>query len=403
MWHKLLLLLYMKLEEMNEILLQNEIQTFIRSYEGSLTDLALKGNPFPEISIQDLIQQVEGFRKCKKKLPSWYNAAGIFYPPKLNIEQTSSEITAKYKASLVSGKTMLDLTGGLGIDSFYFATKMEEVFHFEINTVLSKIAAHNFNILGVNNVITKNENGLDTLETSSADIIYLDPARRDTKNQKVFQLEAYTPNILEHLSKLFETAPIVLLKTAPLLDISDGIGKLKSVSEVHIVAVNNEVKELLWILKKRISTAPTIVAVNIMEGKTTNFSFDWQTNSNSIISLPKKYLYEPNAALLKSGAFSLIGERFGVSKLAIHSHLYTSEKIIENFQGRIFRIIAYYPYSKKYVRLFSKANITTRNFPESVVAIRKKYKIKDGGDQYLFFTTLQNNEKVVIVSEKHTY
>jgi len=324
----------------------------------------------------------------------------IYYPPKLHIEQTSSERAAAYKASLLEGNTIADLTGGLGVDSFYFAKKCKQVYHFEIDTKLSNIAAHNFKILQAQNITIANKNGLESINEQRYDVIYLDPARRDSSKQKVFQLEAYTPNVLEYLPDLFHTAPNILLKTAPLLDISDGIHKLKHVSEIHIVAIDNEVKELLWFLNKEAHEARKITAVNLSEKGTTSFSFFWKSEVKATFSLPKNYLYEPNAALLKSGAFSLISERFGVSKLAQHSHLYTSENLQNDFQGRIFEIVAWIPFSKKNISRFIKANITTRNFPESVANLRKKFKIQEGGDQYLFFTTLENGDRIVIICKK---
>ncbi|MEL6810548.1 MAG: class I SAM-dependent methyltransferase [Bacteroidota bacterium] len=387
---------------MNKALLLPEVQKFIRSFQGDISALAFKGSPFPGITVQELIQQVEGFQRMKRKLPSWCETEGIYFPPKMNLEQTSSEMTARYKASLISGGVMADITGGLGVDSFYFAENFDRVDHFEVNSELSHIAKHNFKVFQRDHVQCYNEDGLAALVENRYDFIYVDPARRHEAKGKVFFLKDCKPDVITYLEKLRTSCTTLLIKTSPMLDISVGMNELEGVFEIHIVAVDNEVKELLWFIHNKSESMPLIKTINFQKGKRQTFDFEYGGVSQATYSLPSNYLYEPNAAILKSGGFSQISENLNVDKLHLHSHLYTSKAIID-FPGRTFRITEVLPYRKQEMKknlLGAKANITTRNFPEGVRGLRKKWKIADGGDQYLFFTTNKNDDKVVLVCEK---
>lgn len=389
---------------MNLSILNTEVQEFIDSNLNSdVTKLVLKGSPFKDISIKDLVAQIEAKKKCQRKLPTWFTTKTIYYPNKLNIEQTSSEVTANYKASLISGKSVIDLTGGFGVDSYYFKQNFDTVIHCDLNKELSEIVKHNFKQLKVNSIITVNVDSLEYLKTSSKkfDWIYIDPSRRHESKGKVFFLNDCLPNVPNNLKLLFERSSNILIKTSPLLDISIGLEELKNVKSIHIVSVNNEVKELLWILEKGYNDEVKIKTINITKSKDITFSFVLNSEFNKTInySEPLKYLYEPNVAILKSGAFKSIASYYKLNKLHQHSHLYTSEKLVKNFPGRTFTISNIIPYKKSNIKSLkpTKANITTRNFPESVEQIRKKYKIKDGGLDYMFFTTDINNDKIVIV------
>ena len=198
------------------------------------------------------MEQIESKKKAKEKLPAWFKAENIIYPNKLNLSQTSSEVTANYKASLVKGKSLVDITGGLGIDTFAFSKKMDSVVHVEKNEVLSNIAKHNFKQLGVENVQFETGDGIDILKKTKRkfDVIYADPSRRDEENKKVYYLSDCEPDITQHLDFLFTIADTILVKTAPMLDIQIGLNQLQNVSEIHVVAVNNDVKEILWLLNK---------------------------------------------------------------------------------------------------------------------------------------------------------
>ncbi len=383
-------------------LLNKEIQEFIRDFEDNISELAFAGSPFENVSIQELIQQIESRRRIEKKLPTWFNTANILFPPKLNLEQTSSEITAKYKASLVKGTTIADITGGFGVDSFYFAEKFKTVHHFETNPNLAELAKHNFGVFGKENIHCHAADGLQTALNSKYDVIYADPSRRHDSKGKVFFLSDCEPNIPNNISEILKNCNQFLLKTSPMLDISVGLNELQPISEIHIVAVDNEVKELLWLLQKENSGALKVKTVNFTKKGAETFDFDWNERAMATYDLPQKYLYEPNAAILKSGAFDMVSEKLKVNKLHKNTHLYTGEDLID-FPGRRFSIEQTVPYSKKQMRAalnFKKANIATRNFPESVETLRKKWKIADGGEIYLFFETNLDDKKEMLICSK---
>ena len=391
---------------LNKALLDPEVARFIKeNRKKDLPSLILKGSPFENVSIQEIAVQIKGLKVAEKKFPEFYQNENILYPPKLNLEQTSSEVTAKYKASLISGKSGIDLTGGLGIDAYYISKNFNEFTYCELNENLAEIAAHNFKALKAKNITVKTGNSLSTLKKSDAHFnwIYADPARRDEQGGKVFKFEDCEPNIPANLDLIFSRTANLMIKSSPILDISAGINELKHVKQVHIVAVRNEVKELLWILEEKFSGNPIIKTINFVKNKVQEFSGNNEENLQEIdFSLPENYLYEPNAAIMKSGLFDLLAVKTNTKKLHQHSHLYTSKELIP-FPGRIFEVYDIKEYSssglKKYFKS-KKANITTRNFPETVESIRKKFKIKEGGSDYIFFTTNMRDEKIVIFCKK---
>ena len=391
---------------LNKALLDPEVTRFIKeNRKKDLPSLILKGSPFENVSIQEIAVQIKGLKVAEKKFPAFYKNENILYPPKLNLEQTSSEVTAKYKASLISGKSGIDLTGGLGIDAYYISKNFNEFTYCELNENLAEIAAHNFKALNANNITVKTGNSLSTLKKSDEHFnwIYADPARRDDQGGKVFKFEDCEPNIPANLDLIFSRTANLMIKSSPILDISAGINELKHVKQVHIVAVRNEVKELLWILEEKFSGNPIIKTINFEKDKVQEFSGNNEENLQEIdFSLPENYLYEPNAAIMKSGLFDLLAVKTNTKKLHQHSHLYTSKELIP-FPGRIFEVYDIKEYSssglKKYFKS-KKANITTRNFPETVESIRKKFKIKEGGSDYIFFTTNMHDEKIVIFCKK---
>lgn len=387
---------------MNDAILDPEVQLFItENLKTDPSSLILKGVPFSKVSAAEVVEQIEAKSRSKNKLPSWFEHSNIYYPNKLNIEQTSSELTASYKSNLISGHTLIDLTGGFGVDAYYFGKVFEHVTYCELHTELSKMAAHNFNVLKVDNIRTLAEDGLNVLQNSSDnyDWIYVDPSRRHDSKGKVFFLKDCLPNIPEHLDLLWTRSKNILIKTSPLLDITVGLSEMENVKTIHIVAINNEVKELLWILEQGFSGPLRIKTVNIKGKGSEHFDFLREDEARIEVTYdgPRSYLYEPNSAIMKSGGFNSIAGRFEVVKLHKHSHLYTSDKFID-FPGRAFKIMKVVPYNKKQIKALNiqKANITTRNFPESVQNIRKTFKIKDGGFDYLFFTTTNTNDAIVI-------
>lgn len=391
---------------MNQTILNTAIQDYInKNIDSDVTQLLLKKNVFENISQKEIIEQLEAKKRSQKKLPTWYNSSNIYYPNKLNIEQTSSEITARYKSSLVSGGSLIDLTGGFGVDAYYFSKQIENVIHCEIDNKLSEIVKHNYNALNIKNITCLNENGIDALKRidTTFDWIYLDPSRRDNSRKKVFLLSDCSPNIKTFQGLFLKYSDNVLIKTSPLLDIKATKNDIKFVKGLHIVAVDNEVKELLWLIENNYEGYLNVKTVNITNSGNQIFKFEFENEPNieSNLSGPLNYLYEPNSAILKAGAFNSVGIQLGVAKLHKHSHLYTSSNLIA-FPGRIFKIDKVIPFNKKQFakEKISKANITTRNFPLSVGDIRKKFKIKDGGNSYLFFTTDTNNSKIIIKCSK---
>jgi len=371
----------------------------------NFTKVALMNNPFPEIKWNDILNQIASKNKAREKLPTWYAHKCIIYPSKVSIEQTSSERTAEYKASLIIGATLIDLTGGFGVDDYYFAKKFNKVAHCEINPELSEIVNHNFHILNQRNIECYCGDSSEILKTINLkwSWIYIDPSRRSDVKGKVFMLKDCLPNVPQLLDFYFDYSDNILIKTAPILDITAGLSELKFVKAIHIIALENEVKELLWEIEKDFSQEITINAVSLTKDKTEIFSV---TTSDfemvSAYSLPKKYLYEPNAAMMKTGAFDAISCSYSIEKLHQHTHLYTSDNEIP-FPGRRFIIKQSFPFDKNLMKkLFEgkKYNISVRNFPITVEEIRKRWKVQDGGNEYCFFTTNLNNDKIVLLCEK---
>ncbi|WP_299109475.1 class I SAM-dependent methyltransferase [uncultured Winogradskyella sp.] len=391
---------------MKKDILNTKIQEFINdNINSDTTKLLLKGVPFKNVGSKLIVEQIEAKKRCLKKLPTWFNTQNIYFPNKLNIEQTSSETTANYKANLVSGQSLIDLTGGFGVDTFHFSKQVENVTHCEINSELSNIVQYNYEALKISNVKCLNQNGIEALKQidQQFDWIYIDPSRRDDLKNKVFLLADCEPNIKTFQELFLKYSKNVMIKTSPLLDLTATLSDLQHVKEIHIVASNNEVKELLWILERDYKGETIIKTVNLKHVNPQFFEyyFKEESKANVTYSMPLSYLYEPNSAVLKSGGFNSVSELIKIYKLHQHSHLYTSQELLE-FPGRRFKIERILPYNKKIIAKenISKANITTRNFPLSVSEIRKKLKIKDGGQSYLFFTTDINDNKSVIICSK---
>lgn len=385
---------------MNTALLRPEVQAFIEAQLSTdLAKLLFKGSPFEDISIQELVIQIQSKAKAKEKLPTWFATSGVYYPPKLHIEQTSSELTAAYKAQQFTGKKLVDTTGGFGVDSYFFAKQFESVTHCETNEALSQMVQHNAQALGLENLEVLATDGIAYLNhsTDPIDLIFVDPSRRDALQQRVFMLDDCTPNVVDHMPLYLSKAQKVMLKLSPMLDIHLALQQLPSVDEIHIVAVHNDVKELLFLLSSEPVSQPMMYCSNITKKETETFQFPYPSSlTSSLYGPPESYLYEPNAAIMKSGGFHEVSAQFGLKKLHPHSHLYTHTDLLA-FPGRRFEIREVFPYDKKLLKKkFSKANITVRNFPKSVAEIRKETQIKDGGSNYLFATTLSDQRPVVI-------
>ena len=369
--------------------------------------LALQAKRYPAVSMHDAVVQIEGWQAARTKLPAWAATEGIIYPPKISMEQCSSEQTAMFKASLVSGKRFADLTGGFGIDFSYISRGFDEAVYIERNEHLCSIACENFALLGLNHAKVVNGNSEQILETLEAmDWIFIDPARRDGDGRKVVALSDCEPNVVALEEQLLQKSNKVMIKCSPMLDVTEACRQLKHVEEVNIVAVNNECKELLFILGNNTAVNNPVHCINLLKEGCQEFSFTTADEAASVASYCTavgKYLYEPNAAVQKSGCSSVLSQRYGMKKLHPNSQLYTSDEHLPSFPGRIFEVVDILGFSKadiKKVQALQKANITVRNFPESVQQLRKRLKLSDGGDCYIFATTLAGGEKVLVLCKK---
>ena len=364
--------------------------------------VALKKQLFQGVSNKELVQQIEGRRKCKRKLPNWYKTPLIYYPNRQAIEQCSSESTAAYKSRIITGSSLLDLTGGFGVDSYYFSKSFSQITYCERQEDLAEIARHNFEKLDAKNIKVLAIDGLEFLNNSDQkfDCIYLDPSRRKKTGQRIISLIDAEPSLPESLSPIWQHTDLVLIKTSPLLDIVSGLKVLGEVKEVHIVALENEVKELVWVLQKGCFKETEIKSINIKSAGDQSFNFYLveERSSKSVYGKALKYIYEPNSAILKAGAFGLIGQRYGLLKLHPHTHLYTSDKIRE-FPGRRYKLIDSFSYNTRLINRLKlrRAHIIGRNFPKSVEELRKKFKLKEGGDKTLIFTRDPKGALVVLL------
>ena len=374
---------------------------------------ALLLNPpaMPKLDYRLVAQQIQARQKAREKLPNWYAHPDLVFPAALSVEQASSERTAAYKASLVSGELLVDLTGGMGVDAVAFAGRMDRVIYIERNATLAEQTAHNLRALGQSNIDYLTGDGLDQLAnlSAAANWAYLDPARRDDQGGRVVQLADCEPDVLKNLPMLLAKADQLLLKTAPLLDIEATLRQLPTTQTVHVVAVQGEVKETLFVLGQQPVSAADVqmVAVNLRDDTTKNQAFAYRRGDETIapvtLSDPLTYLYEPNAAVLKAGAFRLVGYRFTLAKLAPHSHLYTSHALVDGFPGRIFRVEAICKPDRVALRNLvpgQQANLTVRNFPETVARLRQQLHLREGGNTYIFATTFANNDKRLLVTQK---
>ena len=359
----------------------NKIRVFVAKYkDADLHSLLLKKSPFPEVSMQELVQQIKGRKVAEKKFP-FLNQENIIFPPNLNLEQASSQDTADFKKQLFKGRKFIDLTCGFGIDAYFLSQNFEEITLIEQNTELLDIVKHNWEVLGRKaNFINQKLEDFLTNNKEKFDLIYLDPARRDNHNRKVFLLEDLSPNIIEIQEQLSDISTEILIKLSPLIDIQHLVSSLQNIYKIWIIAVKNEVKEVLVYLKKT-ENQPEISCINLQSSEPEfHFNLDDEKYCKSEFSAPKKYINIPNNSVLKSGAFNLVSEKFGLRKLHQNTHIYTSEEKIEHFPGRIFETEEI---NSKAIKKGEQFNIITKNFPLKPEEIKKKYKIKDGGNQYL--------------------
>ena len=439
-------------------------QDFIRQHQDDdVRQLAFLGSKYPEVDMPFALDQIRGRKMARVKLPRWASLEGIIYPPHISMEQCSSESTALYKAELAARLLGLpassfseeiefvDLTGGFGVDFSYIATRLGvKSMYVERQVHLCEAAKENFERLGLKNAIVKNGDGIEVLhsflpkkdDAASADdslgiiydqplsllktklglkLIFIDPARRDDAGNKVVSLKDCTPDVTVLQEEMLSKADYVIIKLSPMLDWHRAISELSHVREVHIISVNNECKELLLVLSARnlgdmeASSADgevkhagnlRIYCVNDAQ----SFVCDELDMESSPVKIAPstleemQYLYEPNASLMKAGCFGVLSDRYDARMLSKNSHLFVSQAPIEAFPGRSFRIIAISSFNKKELKRhlsgITKANIATRNFPLSVAELRKRLKLKDGGETYIFATTLSDESHVLVITEK---
>ena len=411
-------------------------QDFIRQHQDEdVRQLAFLGSKNPEVDMPFALDQIRGRKMARAKLPRWANIDGIIYPPHISMEQCSSESTALYKAELAARLLGLpassfseeigfvDLTGGFGVDFSYIAARLGmKSMYVERQAHLCEAAKENFGRLGLKNAIVKNEDGIEVLHSlKELKLIFIDPARRDDAGNKVVSLKDCTPDVTVLQEEMLLKADYVIIKLSPMLDWHRAISELSHVREVHVISVNNECKELLLVLSARnmgdmeASSADgevkhagnlRIYCINDAQSFVCE-ELDMEASQVKIAPSTleeMQYLYEPNASLMKAGCFGVLSERYDARMLSKNSHLFVSREPIAAFPGRSFRIIAVSSFNKKELKRhlsgITKANIATRNFPFSVAELRKRLKLKDGGEIYIFATTLSDESHVLVITEK---
>ena len=376
---------------------------------ADVRSLALQAKKYPQVDMAMAVVQIAGRQIAEAKVPSWYRTEGLLYPKHLSMEQCSSEATAIYKAGLVEGDTFADLTGGFGIDCSFLSRKFKQADYVERQSELCELAMHNFPLLGLK-IGVHNEDGVEYLKQMyPVDVLFLDPARRDGHGEKTVAISDCEPDVSALEDLLVEKAKKVMVKLSPMLDLSLALKALKYVREVHIVSVNNECKELLLILEKSTDSLEIVIHCEQITstGEHQRYAFTQEQERTSDCPLAAEvgaYLYEPNASILKAGAYRSLTQTYPVNKLHASSHLYTSPYYIEDFPGRRFQVEAVSGFGKKELKTLlqglEKANLTIRNFPSSVADLRKRLKLKEGGECYLFATTLSDESKVIIKCRK---
>lgn len=388
---------------MNSRILDPDIQQFIKdNRERSPSSVALKKSPFSDVSSSELAAQIDGWQRSVRKLPTWAFSKQIYYPDKINLEQCSSEHTALVKQRLIKrGSYVVDITGGFGVDSCYMAQEAHQVIHCEINQNLSAIVKRNALQLGVRNMTCLATDGVEFVrqqKNNAFDYIYVDPSRR-VNHAKVFLLADCEPNIIELQDLFFQKSEHIISKLSPLLDIHSAFQKLKYIKCVFVISVDGDCKELLFIQDKQHQGDAQISAIRIFQDQLQQHTFTLTEEKECLIRAadPKAYLYDPDVSVTKAGAFKSIAKRFDLYKLHQHTHLYTSNAIEETFPGRIFAIANVYALSDfKKLKTINQANVAMKNFPISVDDLRKRFKIKDGGKDYLYFTTDMSGNHIVI-------
>ena len=401
---------------------------FIESHlKDDVRQLALQKFP-NDVDKMLVLNQIEARQLLSKKVPSWASNPDLLFPKHISIEQCSSELTAKYKASIIEGgETFVDLTGGLGIDSYFLSEKFKISYYVENKKELCDLAEHNFDVLGRNITVVNSDaetflNDMTSRRGNACVVLYLDPARRDIYNRKMVSLHDCSPDVIELQRNIFQNSvetrfiasqciASMLIKASPMLDISLITNELQNISEIHIVSVKNECKEILIKIEPGFDGEIKYFCVDLNPVGTRHGTSLQYTENDEKFAIPsftstvKNYLYEPNASLMKSGAFKLISQRFGIEKLHVNSHLYTSDNLVADFPGRIFDVIGFAPFNKtikkELLKDITEASVATRNFPLSANELRKSLNLKESDKNFVFGTTLMGEKKVVILAKKY--
>lgn len=390
------------------------VQKFILENEHSdVGELILKNKTLFSIPAANLSEQIGARRKAREKLPLYFNTPGILYPPQRNFEQCSSQITAVYKKEMItrvvtgaSSAVGADLTGGFGIDAFFISQGVRRVHYVEPDTSLLELARHNHQLLGADNIDYHPATAEDFLKRSERvyDFIFIDPSRRSERGVKVYAFADALPDVTGLQGEIFKKTSFLLIKASPLLDIHAGRSQLNSVKEIHVVSVNNECKEVLFLCERGYGGDAIVEAVNLSgrgDAETFRFGFADERNQRVSFGAPSTFLYEPNASILKAGAFKSVAGRFNLKKIAVNTHLYSSPALAEHFPGRKFRVEALIKPDPAEVKKYfpgGKGNVSTRNYPLSAEALKKKTGLQDGGEKYLIAFSGTEKKYVVVAS-----
>lgn len=384
--------------------------------KDDVRQLALQKFP-DDVDKMLVLNQIEARQLLSKKVPSWASNPDLLFPKHLSIEQCSSELTAKFKASIISGgDTFVDLTGGLGIDSYFLSEKFKTSYYVENQKELCDLAEHNFDVLGRKINVINSDAETFLSKNHNFDLIFIDPARRDIYNRKMVSLHDCSPDVVDLQNILLKYAKSVLIKASPMLDISLITNELQNISEIHIVSVKNECKEILIKIEPGFDGEIKYYCVELQPVGTRHalspqdemvFQFVESEEKSAIPSFSstvKKYLYEPNSSLMKSGAYKLISQRFGIEKLHVNSHLYTSDYLVSDFPGRIFEVVGFAPFNKKIkkelLKDITEASVAVRNFPLSANELRKSLNLKESDENFVFGTTMMGEKKVVVYCKR---
>lgn len=413
------------------MLSRNTISFILENEDRDSSKLLFGASKYPEIDMVSAVNAIEARKKIRNKIPQWYKEPGIEYPSALSVEQCSSEITAKYKQGFIeSGEKVLDITGGLGIDSFFLSRKAGKITCIEKQTALSNALKENYSLLKANNITVINcdckEYISDLIDRGDKfDIVYADPGRRSSSDKRIYSISDCEPDITLLIESLFKLSPKILVKISPMADISRTIDQISEISQLQIISVDNECKEILLLIEKgfdnRVSPAQissvmfdtteqsnnqVVITGDIITDNVHFFRFSLEEERASSVvyaDRTENYIYQPDKAILKGGAFKLICKRYNIDKLATSTHLYTSDNYIKDFPGRIFQVIETIPFNKSTIRSISnryhKANIFSLNFPLTSEELKSRLKIEDGGDLFIIGSKLKE-DKILIVAKR---